>query len=159
MIVLTGMGPAAELKECRPMQRSALLAAFVSLFLVLPVAAEAGVVAQISISGQRMTVYVNGQPRHSWPVSTAKRGYRTPTGTFKPTTLARYHRSSIYHGSPMPHSIFFLRGYAIHGSYETKYLGRPASHGCVRLHPSNAARLFSLVQKYGRSNTTIKITR
>ena len=159
MIVLTGMGLAAELKECRPMQRSALLAAFVSLFLVLPVAAEAGVVAQISISGQRMTVYVNGQPRHSWPVSTARRGYRTPIGSFKPTTLARYHRSSIYHGSPMPHSIFFLRGYAIHGSYETKYLGRPASHGCVRLHPSNAARLFSLVQKYGRSNTTIKITR
>ncbi len=141
------------------MQRSALLAAFVSLFLVLPVAAEAGVVAQISISGQRMNVYVNGQPRHSWPVSTAKRGYRTPTGTFKPTTLARYHRSSIYHGSPMPHSIFFLRGYAIHGSYETKYLGRPASHGCVRLHPSAAAQLYALVKKYGSSNTTIKITR
>ena len=159
MIVLTGMGPAVELRECRPMQRSALLAAFVSLFLVLPVAAEAGVVAQISISSQRMTVFVNGQPRHSWPVSTARRGYRTPTGTFKPKTLVRYHRSTIYHGSPMPHSIFFYKGYAIHGSYETKHLGRPASHGCVRLHPSAAAQLYALVKKYGSSNTTIKITR
>jgi lipoprotein-anchoring transpeptidase ErfK/SrfK len=159
VIVLIGMGPAAELRECRPMQRSALLAAFVSLFLVLPVAAEAGVVAQISISSQRMTVFVNGQPRHSWPVSTARRGYRTPTGTFKPKTLVRYHRSTIYHGSPMPHSIFFYKGYAIHGSYETKHLGRPASHGCVRLHPSAAAQLYALVKKYGSSNTTIKITR
>jgi lipoprotein-anchoring transpeptidase ErfK/SrfK len=58
----------------------------------------------------------------------------------------------------MPHSIFFKGGYAIHGSYETKHLGRPVSHGCIRLHPSNAARLFSLVQKYGNSNTTIRIT-
>ena len=85
------------------------------------------------------------------PVSTARRGYRTPTGTFRPQALAVWHRSTIYSGSPMPHSIFFHGGYAIHGSYETKYLGRPASHGCVRLHPSTAAALFSLVRKYGTS--------
>ena len=101
---------------------------------------------------------VEARPRYSWPVSTARRGYRTPTGSYRPTALMRYHRSSIYEGSPMPHSIFFLRGYAIHGSYETKYLGRPASHGCVRLHPSNAAALYSLVQRYGPSRTTIRIT-
>jgi len=69
-----------------------------------------------------------------------------------------WHRSTIYSGSPMPHSIFFHGGYAIHGSYETKYLGRPASHGCVRLHPSNAAALYSLVRHYGSGNTVIKIT-
>ena len=46
----------------------------------------------------------------------------------------------------MPHSIFFSGGYAIHGSYEISRLGRPASHGCIRLHPSNAATLFALVQ-------------
>ena len=57
----------------------------------------------------------------------------------------------------MPYSIFFLRGYAIHGSYETKYLGRPASHGCIRLNPSNAAALYSLVQRHGLGNTLIKI--
>jgi L,D-transpeptidase catalytic domain len=62
-------------------------------------------------------------------------------------------------GSPMPYSIFFLRGYAIHGSYETRYLGRRASHGCVRLHPSNAAALYSLVKTYGPSNTVIRISR
>ena len=57
----------------------------------------------------------------------------------------------------MPHAIFFHGGYAIHGSYETRYLGRPASHGCVRLHPTAAAELFSLVREYGSGNTVIKI--
>jgi lipoprotein-anchoring transpeptidase ErfK/SrfK len=139
------------------MRRCLLIAALLSLAFLLPGAAFAGVIAQISLSHQRMQVYVNGQPAYNWPVSTARPGYRTPTGTFKPQALARYHRSTIYSGSPMPYSIFFYKGYAIHGSYETKYLGRPASHGCVRLHPSNAAKLYSLVKQYGSGNTTIRI--
>jgi lipoprotein-anchoring transpeptidase ErfK/SrfK len=141
------------------MNRSVLLAALIGLLLLaLPGVARAGVVAHISLTSQRMQVYVNGEPIYNWPVSTARAGYRTPTGTFRPTALARYHASTIYSGSPMPYSIFFLRGYAIHGSYETKYLGRPASHGCVRLHPANAARLYSLVKQYGAGNTTISIS-
>lgn len=140
------------------MKRIILAAALLGLVLAVPAIAEAAVIARINLSAQRMDVFVNGEPRYSWPISTARRGYRTPTGSFRPTALARYHRSSIYDGSPMPYSIFFLRGYAIHGSYETKYLGRPASHGCVRLHPSNAAALYSLVQRYGPSRTTIRIT-
>lgn len=140
------------------MRRSIFLAALVGLALALPTAAFASVVAQINLSSQRMHVFVNGKPAYTWKVSTARSGYRTPTGTYKPYHLARRHYSSIYNNSPMPHSIFFYKGYAIHGSYETKYLGRPASHGCVRLHPSNAARLYSLVQRYGAGNTTIRIT-
>ena len=125
----------------------------------LPGTAFAGVLAQIDLSTQRMQVFVNGKRTHTWKVSTARPGYRTPTGTYKPYNLVKFHRSTIYNGSPMPHSIFFKGGYAIHGSYETKDLGRPASHGCVRLHPSNAARLYTLVQRHGKSNTTIRITR
>jgi lipoprotein-anchoring transpeptidase ErfK/SrfK len=140
------------------MRRSVFLAALLGLVLALPGSAFAGVVAQIDLSSQRMQVFVNGQPAYNWKVSTARPGYRTPTGTYKPYHLARRHYSSIYNNSPMPHSIFFYKGYAIHGSYETKHLGRPASHGCVRLHPSNAARLYSLVQRYGAGNTTIRIT-
>ena len=135
----------------------ARLAILVGLVLSLPSIAQAEIVARINLSSQRMAVFVNGAPRYNWPVSTARPGYRTPTGTFKPTALVRYHRSSIYEGSPMPYSIFFLRGYAIHGSYEIKHLGRAASHGCIRLHPSNAAALYSLVQRYGRGNTLIQI--
>jgi len=132
--------------------------ALLGLVMLLPGAAFAGLVAQIDLSSQRMHVFVNGKPAYTWKVSTARPGYRTPTGTYKPTNLVRYHRSTIYDGSPMPYSIFFYKGYAIHGSYETKHLGRPASHGCIRLHPSNAARLYSLVKRYGPGNTTIRIT-
>jgi lipoprotein-anchoring transpeptidase ErfK/SrfK len=141
------------------MRRVVLLAALFGLLaFALPGSALAQVVAHISLSTQRMNVSIDGVPRFNWAVSTARSGYRTPTGTFKPTALFRYHASTIYSGSPMPYSIFFLRGYAIHGSYETKYLGRPASHGCVRLHPSNAAALYSLVKTYGPSNTVIRIS-
>jgi lipoprotein-anchoring transpeptidase ErfK/SrfK len=135
-----------------------LLAALLCLVLAAPSLAEAGIVARINISSQRMDVFVDGIPRYAWRVSTARPGYRTPVGTFRPTGIFRYHASTIYSGSPMPYSIFFLRGYAIHGSYETKYLGRPASHGCVRLHPANAAVLYSLVKQYGTGNTLIQIS-
>ena len=140
------------------MRRTILLAVLLGLTLAFPAIAQAQIVAKINLSSQRMDVYVDGAPRYNWPVSTARPGYRTPVGSFKPTALVRYHRSTIYSGSPMPYSIFFLRGYAIHGSYETKYLGRPASHGCIRLAPGNALKLYNLVQKYGKGSTRITIT-
>jgi lipoprotein-anchoring transpeptidase ErfK/SrfK len=141
------------------MRRSMLLLAVLAcLVFVAPSLAVAGIVARVNISSQRMDVFVNGAPRYNWLVSTARPPYRTPTGSFRPIAVVRYHASTIYSGSPMPYSIFFLRGYAIHGSYETKYLGRPASHGCIRLHPANAAVLYSLVKQYGAGNTVIQIS-
>lgn len=119
--------------------------------------AAARVVAQIDLSSQRMNVSVNGMPTYSWRVSTARRGYRTPVGQWRPKWLKRMHYSRKYHMSPMPHSIFFLGGYAIHGTRAVSRLGRRASHGCIRLHPRNAARLFSLVRRHGMRNTLIKI--
>lgn len=127
------------------------------LFLAFPASPEAGVVAKVDLSQQRMNVYVNGYRRYSWRVSTGRGRYRTPVGSFRPTFLKRMHYSTIYNNAPMPYSVFFLGGYAVHGTYHTKYLGRPASHGCVRLHPSNAARLYSLVKRYGRGRSRIVI--
>ena len=140
------------------MRRTVLLAVLLGLVSAYPAIARAQILAHVNLSSQRMNVSVDGVPRYNWPVSTARPGYRTPVGTFKPTAVLRYHRSTIYSGSPMPYSIFFLRGYAIHGSYEIKYLGRPASHGCIRLHPSNAAALYSLVKQHGAGNTVIQIS-
>lgn len=117
------------------------------------------VVAQINLSKQRMEVTVDGVPRYSWPISTARRGYRTPVGSYRPQRMYRRYFSRKYDNAPMPYSIFFNGGYAIHGTTDLKRLGRPASHGCVRLHPSNAATLFALVNDYGRANTRIVITR
>ncbi|PLX33853.1 MAG: hypothetical protein C0605_15465 [Hyphomicrobiales bacterium] len=133
------------------------LSAIVGFIIVSSPVASANVVASIDLSSQRMHVSVNGMPRYSWRVSTARRGYRTPVGTWRPRYLKRMHYSRKYHMSPMPHSIFFLGGYAIHGTNAVRSLGRRASHGCIRLHPRNAAKLYHLVRRYGRRNALIKI--
>lgn len=119
--------------------------------------AWADVVVQIDKSSQRMTVSIDGTPRYNWPVSTGRRGYGTPSGVFRPQAMVRRHFSRRYYNSPMPHSIFFYRGFAIHGTTELASLGGPASHGCIRLHPSHAAVLFALVQRDGPRNTRIVI--
>ena len=92
---------------------------------------------------------------YQWRVSTARKGYYTPTGTFHPYSLQLMHYSKKYDNAPMPHSIFFSGGYAIHATPHVGALGRPASHGCVRLSPSNAATLYSIVKH--DPNTTIRI--
>ena len=125
--------------------------------IALATRAHAAVVVNIDRSVQRMSVVVDGMPRYNWRVSTARRGYITPPGTYHPEMLAHHWFSRKYYNSPMPHSIFFYGGFAIHGSYEISHLGRPASHGCVRLDPGNAAILFGLVQREGMGATTIMI--
>jgi lipoprotein-anchoring transpeptidase ErfK/SrfK len=117
--------------------------------------ASAGVVARIDISKQMMTVSENGNVIYSWAVSTARKGYRTPRGSFRPTRMHKMWYSRKYDNSPMPHSIFFYGGYAIHGTDAISKLGRPASHGCIRLHPSNARTLYNLVKAHGPKNTRI----
>lgn len=130
--------------------------AIVVLFLVTGVGhAFAGVVARIDISQQTMTVSENGRVLYSWSVSTARRPYHTPRGTFRPIRMHKMWYSHKYHNSPMPHSIFFHGGYAIHGTDAIGNLGRPASHGCIRLHPSNAKTLYNLVLSVGSGNTRI----
>lgn len=110
--------------------------------------ARAGIVVTVDKTAQRLSVDVDGAKRYEWPVSTARWGYRTPNGAYRPERLARKWFSRKYDWSPMPWSIFFNGGYAIHGSYEISRLGRPASHGCIRLHPDNARILFELVQHH-----------
>jgi lipoprotein-anchoring transpeptidase ErfK/SrfK len=120
--------------------------------------AQADVVVQIDKSSQRMSVSVDGVARYNWPISTGRDGYGTPSGTFHPQSMMRSYFSRKYYNAPMPHAIFFYYGFAIHGTNDISRLGGPASHGCVRLHPSNAATLFSLVQHSGAHNTTIQIS-
>ena len=109
----------------------------------------AGVVARIDLSAQRMYVYENGRKKYTWKVSTGRNGYRTPTGSWRIHRMHKRYFSKKYHGAPMPYSMFYYRGFAIHGTNAISRLGRPASHGCVRLHPRNAATLFSMVKRKG----------
>lgn len=130
-----------------------------SVLALAPPAAAADITARVDLSDQRMRVYRGGRQIHDWPVSTARRGYRTPVGSFRPGRMHRRYFSRKYHGSPMPHAIFFRGGYAIHGTTEIRNLGRPASHGCVRLHPDNARRLFDLILENGKQTARIVIAR
>lgn len=122
------------------------------------VAAEAAtLVARIDLSRQTMTVSENGEVVYSWPVSTGRKGYRTPRGTYRPTRMHKMWYSRKYDMAPMPFSVFFHGGYAIHGTKEVGSLGRPASHGCVRLRTGNAAKFFSMVRRAGPRNTRIVV--
>jgi hypothetical protein len=133
--------------------------ALVSGVLFVSATANAAVLVTVDKSAQQMTVSVDGQPRYTWPVSTGKGGYDTPGGKFKAFRMERDHYSKEWDDAPMPHSIFFTtRGHAIHGSFDTKRLGSPASHGCVRLAPANAKTLFELVERQGVLNTTVVLT-
>jgi len=117
------------------------------------------VVAKIDISQQRMKVYRGGKLLHKWKVSTGKKGFNTPTGIYKPTMLERLHLSKEYHNAPMPYSVFFNGGIAVHGTRSIRRLGRKASHGCIRVKTSNAKKLYALIQKSGKDNSYIEISK
>ena len=59
----------------------------------------------------------------------------------------------------MPWAVFFNGGYAVHGTTDVRNLGRPASHGCIRLHPDNAKTFFRMVQSSGKESTLISVVR
>ncbi len=113
--------------------------------------------ASVNLSTQTMTVTEHGAVKHVWKISSGRAGYHTPTGNYKPQWMTRMHYSRKYHNSPMPHSVFYYRGYAIHATYYTGALGRPASHGCIRLSPSNAKKFYRLVSRHGKARTRISV--
>jgi hypothetical protein len=137
---------------------------FATFMIVASVAAAAGtaraeILIKVDKSAQRMTVVRNGEAIYSWPVSTGRTGYATPSGSYTTFRMEADHYSKEWDDAPMPHSIFFTKiGHAIHGSYDTKRLGTPASHGCVRISPAHAATLFALVKQDGLANTKVMLT-
>lgn len=139
-----------------------LRAAIVCMILPIFFAGQAmadRIVARVSISTQMMHVYKDGRLLYEWPVSTARAGKITPTGQYTAQFLSRNHRSSRYNNAPMPYAIFYSGHYAIHGTDQISRLGRPASAGCVRLHPDNAAVLFEMARTEGLANTRVVIVR
>lgn len=111
----------------------------------------------VDISEQRMLVSIDGAPEYEFDVSTGRKGYATPTGRYGVERMYRKYHSKKYDNAPMPYSIFFHGGYAIHGTTDLRHLGRIASHGCVRLDPDNARLLYDLVQEAGTGHTSIRV--
>jgi lipoprotein-anchoring transpeptidase ErfK/SrfK len=120
--------------------------------------ASAGkLVAKVDVSDQTMRVYKDGKLAHQWRVSTARKGKVTPRGTWSAKHLSKHHKSSLYNNAPMPYSIFYSGNFAIHGTNQISRLGRPASAGCIRLHPKNAAVLFAMTQQVGLRNMRVVV--
>jgi hypothetical protein len=126
--------------------------------LGMPTAAAANILITIDKSSQQMRVAVDGADRYTWPVSTGRPGYDTPSGSFKPNRMDADHFSQEWDNAPMPHAIFFdMNGHAIHGFFDVKHLGSAVSHGCVRLSPEHAATLFDLVKTEGMGETKVVV--
>jgi hypothetical protein len=125
------------------------LAAAFGLFLATQGHAFAFVQIDIDLSSQTMQVRSGSGETYVWPISSGRSGYPTPRGVFRPRALYTMVHSAKYGNAPMPHSIFFHGQYAIHGTMAVGSLGHPASHGCIRLSPGNAATLFAMVQSQG----------
>ena len=160
-VVVLCIGPGSGL-ECSSMHISRLFAPLTAgtvVVFTLGQAAYADLLIQVDKSAQRMTVTVNGEQVYDWAVTTGGRDYDTPSGTFKPFRMEIDHYSDEYDNAPMPYSIFFTQtGNAIHGTYEQRNLGRPVSHGCVRLSVKNAATLWALVKREKMANTKVVLS-
>lgn len=139
--------------------RRQIAAIILGLTLMSGAAFAERVVTRISISTQTMQVFHEGRHIYTWPVSTAKPGKITPTGVYAPEFLSRHHRSKRYNNAPMPWAIFYDGHYAIHGTDQIRRLGKPASNGCVRLHPDHAEILFRMVKSEGMENLRVEIVR
>ena len=101
-----------------------------------------GVRVVVSLPGQMVYVFRDGEFIDSSPVSTGKSGHRTPTGTFPILQKKVRHRSSTYDNAPMPYmQRLTWRGIALHAG---DLPGYPASHGCIRMPWSFAKKLYGL---------------
>jgi len=124
-----------------------------------PKKAGSAVLINIDKTKQKMAIFLGGLEKYEWPISTGRTGYSTPSGTYTATSMNEIWYSKQWDNAPMPHSIFFIKdGHAIHGSYDLKNLGKPVSHGCVRISPENAAKLYALVEENGLENTKVVLT-
>ncbi len=120
-------------------------------------AAQTTLVTRIDLSSQSMTVSYDGKVQHRWDISSGRSEFPTPRGTYRPQWTSKMWYSRKYDNAPMPHAVFFVGGVAVHGTQSISMLGRPASHGCIRLAPANAAKFYALVHQHGLKRTRIEV--
>lgn len=106
----------------------------------------------VSIPQQKAYVFHNQSLAWTSKVSTGKRGYETPLGTFTISQKKVRHRSNLYSNAPMPYMQRLTSGgVALHAGHVPGYR---ASHGCIRLPWSYAKKLYGMT----RSGTKVHIT-
>jgi lipoprotein-anchoring transpeptidase ErfK/SrfK len=150
----TAVAPAATAAVDSPDPAAAPIAAAP----VKPAAPAITLTATINLTTQRMTVSYGGKAQATWAISSGVREHASPVGSFKPQWQAKMWYSRKYDMAPMPNAVFFSGGVAVHATQATGRLGSPASHGCIRLSPANAAQFYALVSRHGNSHTRIIVT-
>lgn len=99
----------------------------------------------VSKADQKVFQFENGELKNVFICSTALPKYDLDPGVYKVYSRQPRHWSKKYEVW-MDHSLFFHEGYALHATTMVHQLGRPASHGCVRLRPRDASILFDQVK-------------
>lgn len=121
---------------------------------------DVSIASQTLVMNEWNSVSKQYETRMITKVSTGRRsaGYGTKRGDcWKPYYTNKMHYSKQYDDAPMPWSVFYFGGFAIHGTYAVSNLGNEASHGCVRVHPTKAKEIFETVNRVGKTNTLICI--
>jgi lipoprotein-anchoring transpeptidase ErfK/SrfK len=98
----------------------------------------------VDLSSQRLRAYQGNTVLRTMVVSTGISRYPTPPGRFR--IYSKYPSVNMsgpgYYLPGVPHTMFFYRGYAIHGTYWHSNFGTPMSHGCINLTRGDAAWLY-----------------
>jgi len=122
--------------------------------------------ADIIKSRQTLYLYLDGTLIDSFKVSTGIKKYETPNINVRPSgPLFTKYKSRKFPGGNymgmgnMPYAVFIRGGYAIHGTTTGNFakLGTRASHGCIRLHPTNARIFYELVKRIGIKYTWVTV--
>lgn len=110
-----------------------------------PPVASAGKWIEVDLSDHILTAWEGNTVYLTTLVSVGKPSTPTVKGTFHILSKYRYVNMSGpgYYQPNVPHTMFFYRGYAIHGSYWRKTFGLNVSHGCVNLNLTDAATLYA----------------
>jgi len=105
---------------------------------------------EIDLSDQRLNMKEGDKTVGSFLVSTGKWA-PTPTGSWRIWTKLRYTRmtggskalSTFYDLPNVPYTMYYYKGYGIHGAYWHNNFGHPMSHGCVNMRPEEAGIVFN----------------
>lgn len=110
-----------------------------------PSAPAAGRWIDVNLRTQRLTAYQGDTPVFSALISGGLP--RTPTVVGRFAIYAKLTSTRMtgpgYDLPGVPYTMYFYRGYAIHGTYWHNNFGHPMSHGCVNMRTQDAAWLFN----------------
>ena len=118
---------------------------------------------EVSLSKQKLSAWEGDQKNYEFLISSGKPWTPTPTGEFRIWAKLRYTRmiggskarGDFYDLPNVPYTMYYDRGYGIHGAYWHNNFGQPMSHGCINLSIPDAEKLFFWTQPEVSANSNV----